>query len=139
MRRGKTKGSQLLIFPDGTLYHIDLKRGDNLPQNVLLVGAASRVDAIAALFDKVTFMHQNRIRPEFYIKAGSYKGVPMAVMSIGIGVSNVEIAMTEFHALFEYDLASDSWAVQKPDINFIRIGTCGTTQREIGPGSLAIS
>lgn len=139
MHKGKARSSQLIIFGDGTLYHIHLKRFDNIPPNILLVGASDRVDLISTHFDKITFRHRNKARPEFYTVAGIYKKIPVAAMSIGIGVGPVDIVINELHALFEYDLASDSWAREAPDINIIRVGTCGTSLPDINAGALALS
>lgn len=139
MHKGKAKSSQLILYPDGTLYHIDLKRSDNIPLNIFLVGAAGRVDEIAKYFNQVTFSHRNKERPEFYIVSGIYKGVSMAAMSIGIGVANVEIALNELHALFEYDHVKDCWSGAPAKVNIIRVGTAGTTLKEIPIGTLAIS
>ncbi|OGN01429.1 MAG: hypothetical protein A3I26_00070 [Candidatus Yanofskybacteria bacterium RIFCSPLOWO2_02_FULL_43_10] len=139
MHEGKANSSQLIIFDDGTLYHIDLKKSDNIPPNILLVGASDRVDLISTHFDKITFQHRNKARPEFYTVTGTYKGVPVAAMSLGIGVGPVDIAVNELHALFEYDHISDSWTKQTPKINIIRVGTCGTSLPDINAGTFAIS
>ena len=139
MREGKAKGSQLIIYPDGTLYHIDLKRADAIPTNVFFVGAKERVDAIAHHFDSVSFKHQNKARPEFYAVAGIYKGVSMAAFSCGIGVDNIEIVLTEFHALFEYDHTADTWSNVPVKVNIIRIGTAGTSLKELPVGAIAVS
>lgn len=129
----------MVIYPDGTLYHLDLKRADNIPPNIFLVGAAERVDRVSKNFEKITFKNRNKSRPEFYTVAGLYKGVPMAVMSTGIGPDNIEIVINELHALFEYDYQKDEWSEIPAKINIIRIGTSGTSLREIPPGALAIS
>ncbi|MDP3697843.1 MAG: hypothetical protein Q8R55_07620 [Candidatus Taylorbacteria bacterium] len=139
MHTGKALSSQLIIFEDGTLYHIDLKKSDNIPPNILIVGADSRVDQIASHFDEISFRHRNKARSEFYTVAGIYKGIPVSAMSIGIGVGPVDIAVTELHALFEYDYVSDSWTKQIPKVNIIRVGTCGTSLPNIPAGSFAIS
>lgn len=139
MHDGKAKGSQLIIYPDGTLYHIDLKRSDSIPTNLFLVGAAERVDAIARHFEQITFKHQNKARPEFYINCGIYRGIPMAAMSCGIGVAAVEIALTEPHALFEFDHVKNQWGDTSAPVNIIRVGTAGAVLEEIPVGTLAIS
>lgn len=139
MPKSKARNAQLMIFKDGTLYHIDLKKSDNIPHNILLAGASGRVKKIAHHFDKILFKHKNADRPEFHIIAGVYKNVPVAAMSIGIGVDNMEIAINELHALFEYDHISYSWTKDRPRINIIRVGTCGTSLPEIPAGALAIS
>ena len=139
MHKGKAKSSQLIIFDDGTLYHIDLKKSDNIPHNLLLVGAADRVDLISSHFDEIKFKHQNKARPEFYTVTGTYKGVPIGAMSIGIGTGPMDIAITELHALFEYDHILDSWTKDIPKVNMVRVGTCGTSLPEVPAGSFAIS
>src|SRR3989338_6563665 len=115
MHEGKAKSSQLIIFDDGTLYHIALKKADNVPPNILLVGAAGRVNQISRHFDRVDqkivfkLKNRNKDRPEFYLVAGEYKGVPIAAMSIGIGIGPIDIAVTELHALFEYNHKTSTW------------------------------
>ncbi|MDP3962881.1 MAG: hypothetical protein Q8Q39_00060, partial [bacterium] len=106
---------------------------------ILLVGAAGRVDTVAEQFDSVRFQHRNPARPEFYIIVGSYKGKDVAAMSVGIGTDNVEIAVNELHALFEYDHVLDTWSKEKPNVNIIRVGTCGTPHVKIPVGAFAIS
>ncbi len=139
MREGKARGSELVIYDDGTLYHIDLKRADRIPPNLFFVGAADRVDTIAKYFDTVTFRHRNKSRPEFYTITGRYKNIPIAVMSTGIGPDNIEIIMNELHALFEYNHRSDTWSRKPAKVNIIRIGTAGTSLKEIPGGALTIS
>ena len=139
MHKGKAKGSQLIIYPDGTLYHIDLKRSDNIPPNIFLVGAAERVNAIAKYFDSAQFKHQNKARPEFYIICGTYKGIPMAAMSCGIGVAAIEIALIELRALWEFDHEKNQWSDISAPVNIIRVGTAGAVLKEIPLGALAIS
>ena len=140
MHEGKAKGADLIIYPDGTLYHINLKRADGVPRNVFFMGAAGRVDAVARHFDKITFRRQDLVnRPEFSIAAGTYNGVPMAAFSCGIGTDNMEIVLNEFHALFEYDHERDIWTDAPPPVNIIRIGTCGAFQPHTPLGACIIS
>lgn len=139
MAKDKARSSQLIIFEDGTLYHIHLKRTDNIPPNILIMGADSRVDEIASHFDTVNFTHRNPKRSEFYTVAGTYKGVSVAAMSIGIGMGPMGIAINELHALFEYDHETNTWTKKIPRVNIIRVGTCGTSLPEVPTGALAIS
>ena len=140
MSKGKARSSQLIIFEDGTIYHIDLKKSDNIPRNILLVGASDRVDLIATHFDEVKFEHRNKARPEFHTVAGIYKGMPVVAMSIGIGIGPIDIVVNELHALFEYDHTDNSWATHPlPKVNMIRVGTCGTSLSNVPAGALAIS
>jgi len=144
--KNKARSSQLIMSDDGTLYHIHLKKSDKVPPNILIMGADSRVDEVASHFDGINFRHRNPKRSEFYTIAGTYKGVPVAAMSIGIGLDNMETAINELHALFEYDHETNmwlpetvSWPENKPKVNIVRVGTCGTSLPEIPAGALAIS
>ena len=131
--------SQLIVFDDGTLYHIHLKKADTIPPNILIMGADDRVNEVASHFDEINFNHRNPKRSEFHIIAGTYKGVPVAAMSIGIGPGPMDIAVTELHALFEYDHTTGSWTDRAPAVNIVRVGTCGTSLPGIPVGALAIS
>ncbi len=139
MHEGKAKSSELIIFEDGTLYHIDLKRADNIPPNIILVGSSERVNLIAKQFDSVSFEHTNKSRPELHIITGTYKNTRVAAMSCGMGVGNMEIVLTELHALFEFDHEKDSWSDKPARINIIRVGTSGASIKEVPLGALAIS
>ena len=104
------------------------------------MGAAGRVQAVASHFDEVTFRRQDTAnRPEFSVAAGTYKGVPMAAFSCGLGTDNTEITLNEFHALFEYDHERNTWTDVLPRINIIRIGTCGAFQPYTPRGANIIS
>lgn len=114
-----------------------LKGTDGVPPNIFLVGDPDRVEAVVKYFDYgAEFTAENR---EFKTAAGHYHGIPMAVMSVGIGTDNTEIAAVELHALWEYNHRTRKWhkPVVKP--NIIRIGTCGCPQKDIPVGSLAIT
>lgn len=137
MAKDKSDSSRLIIFEDGTLYHIDLKRADGIPKNLILGGAADRVDRISEHFDEVTFLHSNKSRPEFRTAAGVYQGVPVAAMSIGMGPGPVDIVMNELHALFEYDHERKTWR-DDDGVNIIRVGTCGTSRPDVKAGTMAI-
>jgi len=63
---------------------------------------------------------------EFATVTGSYRGQPVSVVSTGIGTDNVEIVVAEILAITE-----------RP--TFIRVGSCGSLQPEIGLGELVIS
>lgn len=139
MQKGKAQSSQLVIFEDGTLYHINLKRSDNIPHRMLLVGSSGRVDAIAEHFDSICLVKQNPDRPEMHLVAGMYKNVRVAAFSCGMGPGNIEIVLNELHALFEYDHEQHTWNEPSEAPVIIRLGTCGTSLPEVPLGALAIS
>jgi len=107
---------------DGKQYHIDAGEGD-LADYVLLCGAPERSQLVSKYLEDITFETKHR---EYWTYTGKYKGVPVSVMSTGIGCDNVEIALVEI-----------SRVVKNPTL--IRIGSCGGIQDEIAMGDLVIS
>jgi uridine phosphorylase len=103
-------------------YHIGLGRGD-LAEYILLPGDPDRTARIATRLDSVELERRNR---EFATVTGSYRGQAVSVVSTGIGTDNVEIVVAEILAITE-----------RP--TFIRVGSCGSLQPEIGLGELVIS
>jgi len=103
-------------------YHIALERGE-LAEYILLVGDPGRVAKVAARWDSVELERSNR---EITTATGSYRGMRLSCMSTGMGSDNVEIVLAEVMEI------TDAPA-------FIRIGSSGALQPEIGLGDLIIS
>ena len=78
---------------------------------------------IAARFDSIELEHRHR---EFASVTGTYRGQRVSVVSTGIGTDNVEIVVAEILAITE-----------RP--TFIRVGSCGALQPEMGLGDLVIT
>ena len=55
----KIGASELILNPDGSIYHLNLKP-ENLAQNVILVGDQDRVPKVAKHFDTIEFETQKR-------------------------------------------------------------------------------
>jgi uridine phosphorylase len=107
---------------DTTLqYHIHLKRGD-VGRYVLLPGDPGRVPLIASFFDGAREVAFNR---EYRTFTGTVDGIPISCTSTGIGCPSTAIAVEEL-----VRIGADT---------FIRIGTAGSLQREVGLGDLCIS
>lgn len=130
--------SEMPISEDGRTYHLGLGPKDNLPQNIFLVGDPDRVFKVAKYFDfdAEPTIRRNR---EFITIFGSYQGLPVVVISTGIGPSATEIVANELHILNEYDNEKKEWKKQLRRLNIIRLGSCAALQKEIPVGSLAIS
>ena len=60
--------SELIINPDGSVFHLHIKPGQLAP-NVILVGDPGRVEMIASLFDTIESEASNR---EFISATGSF-------------------------------------------------------------------
>ena len=103
-------------------YHIGLGPGE-LAEYILLPGDQDRTTRIAARFDSIEMEHRHR---EFASATGMFRGQRVSVVSTGIGTDNVEIAVAEILAI-----------TQRP--TFIRVGSCGALQPEMGLGDLVIT
>jgi uridine phosphorylase len=106
----------------GRQYHIALERGE-LAEYVLLVGDPGRVAKVATRWETVELERSNR---EISTATGTYRGMPLSVMSTGMGPDNVEIVLAEVMSITD-----------RP--TFIRIGSSGALQPEIRLGDLIVS
>src|SRR5688500_2409763 len=86
--------TELVVTPEHRVYHLDL-RGEDIADDVIVVGDPDRVARISKYFDKVDFKTQHR---EFITHTGRYNGKRLTVLSTGIGVGNIDIVMTELDA-----------------------------------------
>lgn len=117
------------------IYHLGL-RPDQLARQIFVVGDPNRADMVAMGFDTVEYMVQNR---EFVTRTGTYQGMPVTVMSTGIGTDNNEIAVIESFGLNEFDLETRTRKADALPLTIIRLGTSGGPQKDIECGTLAIS
>lgn len=127
--------SELIINPDGSIFHLHLKPQD-IANNIILVGDPGRVQTIASYFDEIELRVQNR---EFVSTTGIYKGKRLTVIATGIGTDNIDIVVNELDALANIDLKTRTIKKEKKSLNLIRIGTSGSLQREIPVNSFVIS
>ena len=100
---------------------IHVAEGD-IPPRVLVCGDPARAERIARRLENAKCLAQNR---EFWTYAGTYQGVPVAVVSHGVGCGGAAIA---FESL---------WRAGAKVI--IRTGTCGGMQPEITAGSIVVA
>lgn len=127
--------SELIINPDGTVFHIHL-HPDQLTDNIILVGDPGRVDMVASFFDTKTFEVSAR---EFRTIGGTYKGKPIMCISHGIGPDNIDIVITELDALANVDFATREVRDKLRRLTMVRIGTSGALQPELKLGTPVIA
>ena len=127
--------SELILNPDGSVYHINLKPGQ-IANDIIFVGDHNRVDKITKHFDSIEFTTQKR---EFKTQTGTYKGKRITVMSSGIGPDNIDIVMNELDALVNVDLATRTVKNELTSLNIVRIGTSGSLQADIPCDSFVMS
>lgn len=129
------KDSELILNPDGSVYHINLKP-EQISKDIIFVGDQNRVEKITKHFDSVEFTTQKR---EFKTQTGVYKGKRMTVMSTGIGPDNIDIVMNELDALVNVDLKTRTIKPELTSLNIVRIGTSGSLQNDIPVDSFVMS
>ena len=102
------------------VYHLQLKQGD-VPGYVILPGAPERTLKIAENWENIREVAYHR---EYKTVTGSYKGMPLATTSTGIGGPSSEICLHELSTLGVHTC--------------IRVGTTGSIQPEYDLGDLII-
>lgn len=127
--------SELILNPDGSIYHLNLLPGD-IAHTIITVGDQDRVDQVSSYFDSIEVRKQHR---EFKTHTGSFKGKRLTVISTGIGPDNIDIVFNELDALVNIDLETREVREHLTKLNFIRVGTSGALQPEIKVGSLLAS
>ena len=129
------KSSELILNPDGSVYHLNLKP-ENIAHDIIFVGDPDRVEKITQFFDIIEFSIQKR---EFKTQTGIYKGKRLTVLSTGIGPDNIDIVLNELDALVNIDLNTRQPKENLTSLNIIRIGTSGSIQADIPVGSFVLS
>jgi len=123
----KLSPSELIINPDGSIYHLHLQPGD-LAKTIITVGDQARVNSVSKHFDRIEVQKQNR---EFTTHTGYIGDKRLSVISTGIGTDNIDIVFNEIDALFNIDFKSRQVKEELTKLNFIRLGTAGGLQKDI--------
>lgn len=105
----------------GKQYHLETEP-DDLAKHCILVGSPERAEMIAITF----FKEARKVGDHRGLKSftGKYCDMPMSVVTTGIGSASIGIVLPE--------------AVRSGARLFIRVGTCGSLQKEAGLGSAVI-
>lgn len=127
--------SELIITPDQRTYHINL-RGEDIADDVIVVGDPDRVGQVSKYFDKIDFKTQHR---EFITHTGTYNSKRITVLSTGIGIGNIDIVVTELDAAVNIDLQKRQLLPTRRTLNIVRLGTCGALQEDTPVDSLVVS
>jgi uridine phosphorylase len=119
--------SELIINPDGSVFHLHLKPGQ-IGDTCILVGDQDRVEMVSKHFDSVEIKVRNR---EFKTHTGTYNGKRISVLSTGIGTDNIDIVVNELDAICNIDFETRTAKSIHKKLNLIRIGTSGALQGDI--------
>ena len=127
--------SELPLQPDGRIYHLNLFP-DEIADTVILVGDPGRVETVSKRFDRVFIKRSNR---EIATHTGELNGMPLSVLSTGMGTDNIDIVINELDTLRNIDLKTREIKSEKKSFHLIRLGTCGALQKEIDVNSFVAS
>lgn len=127
--------SELIINPDGSVFHLHLKP-EQLADKVILVGDPGRVATVAEHFETKECEVENR---EFKSVTGIYKGKRITVQSTGIGCDNIDIVVNELDALANIDFNTREEKTEHRQLTIVRIGTCGGLQQNTPVGTFIAS
>jgi len=131
----KISESDLIINPDGSIYHLNLLPGD-VASTVITVGDPDRVGEVSKHFDKIDFKKGKR---EFITHTGYVGNKRVTVLSTGIGTDNIDIVFNELDALVNIDFETREIKKSLTSLNIIRVGTSGAVQPDIPMGTILAS
>ena len=127
--------SELILNPDGSVYHLHLKPED-IADTIILVGDQHRVERISRHFDATDFKMASR---EFVTHTGTVNGQRITALSTGIGTDNIDIVINELDAAVNIDLETRLAKPEKRSLKLIRLGTSGSLQEDIPVDSSVLS
>lgn len=135
MKSQTIQPSELILTPEGKIYHLDLAPSQLAP-TIITVGDPGRVEMVSKYFDTVETTAQHR---EFKTHTGIYKGKRISVISTGIGPDNIDIVFNELDALVNIDFEKRQVNRKLTSLDIIRIGTSGGLTPEIEVDSFVVS
>lgn len=127
--------SELIINPDGSIYHLNLHPED-VADIIITVGDPERVHRIAQHMSRKYVEKRKR---EFYTVTGLIQGEMVTVIGTGIGTDNVDIVISEIDALVNIDFKKRQIREKLRKLIFCRIGTSGALREEIPLDSMVVS
>ena len=127
--------SELILNPDGSVYHLGLK-GEDIPNLIFTVGDPDRVGNVTQHFDSIAWTKERR---EFTIVRGTLKGKEVLVLSTGMGTDNIDIVLNELDAAVNIDPITRMNRANLRKLTIIRIGTSGAIDPNIPLGTHLLS
>ena len=127
--------SELILNPDGSVYHLGLK-GEDIPNMIFTVGDPDRVGNVTQHFDSIAWTKERR---EFTIVRGTLKGKEVLVLSTGMGTDNIDIVLNELDAAVNIDPITRMNRANLRKLTIIRIGTSGAIDPNIPLGTHLLS
>lgn len=111
---------------DGCNLHMDLRHG-NIAQRIVTVGPSSRAEKIATFLDQSPPATRYTSGRGFLTITGTYNGIKVSIVSIGIGPSMMDLFVRETRAVVDGPLV------------ICRFGTCGGISNDAQPGTIVVA
>lgn len=127
--------SELILNKDGSIYHLNLLPED-VADTILVVGDPDRVPQVSCYFDRMDVRKQKR---ELVTHTGYVGKKRISVISTGMGVGGIDIAINELDALANIDFNTRTIKPTHKQLDIIRLGTAGALQREVPVDSMVVS
>lgn len=131
----KISETDLIINPDGSIYHLNLLPED-VADTIITVGDPDRVIEVSKYFDKIELQKGKR---EFVTHTGYIGSKRLTVISTGIGTDNVDIVLNELDTLVNVDFNTRIVNPLLKSLDIVRIGTSGSIQQDIPIGTIMVS
>ena len=131
----KISESDLIINPDGSIYHLNLLPED-IADTIITVGDQDRVAEVSKHFDSIELKKGKR---EFITHTGYLGKKRISVISTGIGTDNIDIVFNELDALVNINFETRTVNQELKSLNIIRVGTSGSIREDIEVGSILAS
>lgn len=110
---------------EGRTYHVGTRAGE-VANRIITVGDYTRARRIAAAFDGGKPLVEHESHRKFLTLTGTYRGVPITVVAIGMGFSVVDFFVRECRAVVEGDMI------------IVRLGSCGSLSDKAPIGSVVV-
>lgn len=135
MSQTPLNNAELILNPDGSVYHLNLLPAD-IGEIVFFVGDPNRVPTVSKYFDNIEVQKAKR---EFVTHTGTLNGRRLTVISTGIGPDNIDIVWNELDALVNIDLNTRAVRSDLRSLKVIRLGTSGSLQLSAPTDSMVVS
>ncbi|KAF9066992.1 nucleoside phosphorylase domain-containing protein [Rhodocollybia butyracea] len=110
---------------DNRVYHLGIRPGE-IANRIVTVGSPSRALVIASHLDDIPRKFRLESERGFQTITGRYKGVPVSIISIGMGSPNMDFFVRETRESIAGDMA------------IIRLGSCGSLSHTAPVGSCVV-